>query len=826
MRVEIRPAAGQARLIRSVVALAAALVLCIGFATALDAAGRPAPEAAPRQEVFTVNSTGDLGDAEPGDGFCDDGEESCSLRAAIEEANTAEGPVTIVFDLPLPATINLGSVLMVRNSIAILGPTVGVLTLNGLNESQHFDIGPGLTGPVAVTIKHLTLLDGGSGEDGGSVFIPSTEDGVDVTFERVVFRSNFAVGRGGALFAEAHSVRVIDSLFEDNTAASGGAIANHGGSVRVERSSLVGNHAEFGGALFNTDYGTIQRHGVMTVTVSSLADNDALTRGGALYNESQEGYGAATWVRGSTMARNRVSNGSPVSAGGGAFNGAASTLVLNNSIMAGNRREDGDLFEWDDCYSQSNGPGAPPVNGRGASPNSYLTGGDNVVGSGASDGCAASPGDIEVDPAQVFLDVLHPELASYDGSQPMFALLPGSPAIDVTAGGSRLCGGALSVDQRGAPKPLGNACDAGAYEAALPKIVISRTLSTNAQTCTGQQALELATGAIVHACATVVNEGNVALTGTVIGTGAGQPFRLSQPLLPGQAITLTARELPALQPKVVASDTTEALEGQGSSPWSTPPGVDRQATGLGESRARPVDVTMKVTAKPFGFGAIRTVTATVSYHPVLGVIPQRLVKMRVSGGTSALLPTQQTSTNGETTFSYISFSPLTPANGAARGVKRSSRLAVSPTALQATDTIEVWVDYNPNGEHDPFEPYTTAGLPTAITLASFEAQVIQGTTVLVRWRTGSELDLVGFTLLRASQADGPYALVTTAPGQGSAVLGSEYEYTDSVPGPGTYYYKLEEVDVNGARLLHGPVVVDVTAPVQGDHVLWLPWIGN
>ncbi len=37
---------------------------------------------------FTVNSTIDAVDANPGDGSCDDGAGNCTLRAAIMEANT------------------------------------------------------------------------------------------------------------------------------------------------------------------------------------------------------------------------------------------------------------------------------------------------------------------------------------------------------------------------------------------------------------------------------------------------------------------------------------------------------------------------------------------------------------------------------------------------------------------------------------------------------------------------------------------------------------------------------------------------------------------
>ena len=64
--------------------------------------------------TFTVNSTADTSDATPGDGMCDDGTGVCTLRAAIEEANTLNGADTINFDPTVfppeaPATISPAS---------------------------------------------------------------------------------------------------------------------------------------------------------------------------------------------------------------------------------------------------------------------------------------------------------------------------------------------------------------------------------------------------------------------------------------------------------------------------------------------------------------------------------------------------------------------------------------------------------------------------------------------------------------------------------------------------------------------------------------------
>ncbi|MCH8223489.1 MAG: fibronectin type III domain-containing protein, partial [Chloroflexi bacterium] len=49
--------------------------------------------------TFTVTSTGDSGDSNAGNGICDDGSGSCTLRAAIEEANALSGTDTIAFNI-------------------------------------------------------------------------------------------------------------------------------------------------------------------------------------------------------------------------------------------------------------------------------------------------------------------------------------------------------------------------------------------------------------------------------------------------------------------------------------------------------------------------------------------------------------------------------------------------------------------------------------------------------------------------------------------------------------------------------------------------------
>jgi subtilisin family serine protease len=105
--------------------------------------------------------------------------------------------------------------------------------------------------------------------------------------------------------------------------------------------------------------------------------------------------------------------------------------------------------------------------------------------------------------------------------------------------------------------------------------------------------------------------------------------------------------------------------------------------------------------------------------------------------------------------------------------------------------------------------------PTAVALSSFTAEW-DGGEVLVVWETALEIDTVGFNLWRSTAPDGEYERVNAAlipaasPG---GAWGGFYSCADVDATPGaTYYYKLEELEVGGARNWYGPVSTGTEAP--------------
>lgn len=104
--------------------------------------------------------------------------------------------------------------------------------------------------------------------------------------------------------------------------------------------------------------------------------------------------------------------------------------------------------------------------------------------------------------------------------------------------------------------------------------------------------------------------------------------------------------------------------------------------------------------------------------------------------------------------------------------------------------------------------------PTAITLASFDAQAIPA-GIQVDWATGSERNNLGFNIYRSQTINGLRTRMNSdlISGQGTGV-GARYGLLDAVTETGTYFYWLEDVDYDEQSKLHGPVTATIAATPQ------------
>jgi hypothetical protein len=116
----------------------------------------------------------------------------------------------------------------------------------------------------------------------------------------------------------------------------------------------------------------------------------------------------------------------------------------------------------------------------------------------------------------------------------------------------------------------------------------------------------------------------------------------------------------------------------------------------------------------------------------------------------------------------------------------------------------IFTQYAPGGICD----YCTGkcDISTLITLSSFTAKASNG-RVKLEWVTESEIENAGFNIYRSeTEADG-YVKINSAliAAKGSETKGAKYVFTDNIAkNRKTYFYKLEDIDLNGTSTMHGP----------------------
>jgi hypothetical protein len=107
----------------------------------------------------------------------------------------------------------------------------------------------------------------------------------------------------------------------------------------------------------------------------------------------------------------------------------------------------------------------------------------------------------------------------------------------------------------------------------------------------------------------------------------------------------------------------------------------------------------------------------------------------------------------------------------------------------------------------------------AVVLGITSVNSLYSTSVEIEWSTASELDTVGFNILRAETKDGVYTRVNAdlIAASSDPLMGGNYTYADQGVKPGrTYYYLLEDVDGSGQTSRNGPLEVKATASGWGE----------
>ncbi|MCK5734090.1 MAG: hypothetical protein KAI38_07880, partial [Candidatus Latescibacteria bacterium] len=103
---------------------------------------------------------------------------------------------------------------------------------------------------------------------------------------------------------------------------------------------------------------------------------------------------------------------------------------------------------------------------------------------------------------------------------------------------------------------------------------------------------------------------------------------------------------------------------------------------------------------------------------------------------------------------------------------------------------------------------TTSDYSLPVELSSFTAFPDYGQIVL-KWRTESEVNNLGFDLYRAISEEGPFEKITERriEGAGTSASAVDYEYVDEKIEEGmTYFYKIESMDYDGTKYMKDIVV--------------------
>jgi len=99
-----------------------------------------------------------------------------------------------------------------------------------------------------------------------------------------------------------------------------------------------------------------------------------------------------------------------------------------------------------------------------------------------------------------------------------------------------------------------------------------------------------------------------------------------------------------------------------------------------------------------------------------------------------------------------------------------------------------------------------------VELTSFIGSTVNG-NVLLNWKTATEMNNSGFEIQRSSDRMS-FSKVAFVSGYGTTTESQNYSYTDNFVTNGKYYYRLKQIDFNGAFAYSDIIEVNVAAPIE------------
>lgn len=173
--------------------------------------------------IFNVNSILDQIDDDVSDGQCHTSANTCTLRAAIMQANHVAGQITTRIKLPA------GNYVLTRAGVGTNGEATGDLNLT-----------------TPMTLDQPIVIEGASAAtsviDANQIDrVMSIAPGRVATLSKIAVRGGMAVSSLGGGINNFGTLTLLDSIVEANTALSGGAGISSEGILDIQRSIIRSN---------------------------------------------------------------------------------------------------------------------------------------------------------------------------------------------------------------------------------------------------------------------------------------------------------------------------------------------------------------------------------------------------------------------------------------------------------------------------------------------------------------------------------------------------------------------------------------------------------
>jgi uncharacterized repeat protein (TIGR01451 family) len=145
----------------------------------------------------------------------------------------------------------------------------------------------------------------------------------------------------------------------------------------------------------------------------------------------------------------------------------------------------------------------------------------------------------------------------------------------------------------------------------------------------------------------------------------------------------------------------------------------------------------------------------------------------------------------------------------------------SSNSLSTNTATVISTTSDPNLSNNSSSAVSTIQSPTAVDISSFRAFLEPDNTVLLEWRTHEESRNLGFHVYREDVSGRHQIDPSLIAGSALLLRGSKpqhaaklYRWLDPQPSRDSVYW-IEDVDINGARTVHGPVYPESATPEQG-----------